>query len=131
MAKYDPDSWPACWILSLIAQDNIHAFYTSKLWKRFKRKILTTRPCRCQLCEQKRPAILTPLRRPWENKTSPTDDRPVATVHHVNEVRRRPDLALSEYDETGCLNVVIVCPSCHWDEHHKRNDLMDKIPERW
>lgn len=50
-------------------------------------------------------------------------------VHHRNEIRQRPDLALSEYDDRGQLNTVIICPGCHWEEHHKR-----KLPvteERW
>ena len=126
---YDPDSWPASWILRLIAKDQLKEFYLSTHWKRFRLRLLKSRPCRCQLCEQKEPAVLTPLRKPWEKKSDSNDRRPVAIVHHVNEVRKRPDLALSEYDEHGQPNTVIVCPGCHWDEHHKR-----KIPvtaERW
>lgn len=126
---YNPDSWPASWILQLIAKGQLELFYLSKEWKRFRLYILKSRPCRCQLCERKTPAVVTPLRKPWEKKSSSNDRRPVAIVHHVNEVRKRPDLALSEYDEYGEPNTIIVCPGCHWDEHHKR-----KIPvteERW
>ena len=32
--QYDPNKWPACWILELIAQDRLHEFYTSGLWLR-------------------------------------------------------------------------------------------------
>lgn len=131
MAKYDPDQWPACWILSLIAQDNLAAFYHSGLWRRVRDKVLRTQPHRCYLCERKRPAQLTPLRMPWEKPKGSDDKRPVAIAHHVNEVRRRPDLALSEVDDLGRRNIVVICPSCHWNEHHKRNALLDKIPERW
>lgn len=126
---YDPDSWPACWILQLIAQGELKHFYLSREWKRFRLRILKSRPCRCQLCETKSPAVLTPLRRPWEKQSGSNDKRPVAIVHHINEVRHRPDLALSEYDEAGHLNVAIVCPSCHWDEHHKR--FIPVTEERW
>ena len=101
----------------------------SKQWKRFRLKLLKSKPCRCQLCEQKVPAVLTPLRKPWEKKRDSNDRRPVAVVHHRNEIRQRPDLALSEYDDRGQLNTVIICPGCHWEEHHKR-----KLPvteERW
>ena len=98
---YDPDSWPANWILQLIAKDQLGDFYNSKQWKR----------------------------KPWEKKRDSNDRRPVAVVHHRNEIRQRPDLALSEYDDRGQLNTVIICPGCHWEEHHKR-----KLPvteERW
>ena len=101
---YDPDSWPANWILQLIAKDQLGDFYNSKQWKRFRLKLLKSKPCRCQLCEQKVPAVLTPLRKPWEKKRDSNDDR-------------------------GQLNTVIICPGCHWEEHHKR-----KLPvteERW
>lgn len=126
---YDPDSWPACWILQLIAKGRLEEFYNSGLWKRKRAAILKSRPCRCQLCEAKTPAVLTPLRKPWEKKSGSNDRRPVAIVHHRNEVRQRPDLALSEYDEEGNLNLVISCPSCHWNEHHKRRALVTE--ERW
>ena len=126
---YDPDSWPANWILQLIAKDQLGDFYNSKQWKRFRLELLKSKPCRCQLCEQKVPAVLTPLRKPWEKKRDSNDRRPAAVVHHRNEIRQRPDLALSEYDDRGQLNTVIICPGCHWEEHHKR-----KLPvteERW
>lgn len=64
-----------------------------------------------------------------EKELRSNDRRPVAVVHHRNEIRQRPDLALSEYDDRGQLNTVIICPGCHWEEHHKR-----KLPvteERW
>lgn len=123
--EYDPDSWPAAWVLQLIAKGDIHAFYNSPEWKQLRRRILTTRPCRCQICEGKSPAVVTPLRRPWDKDNG----RPVAVVHHINELRRRPDLALSEYDPQGHLNLAIACPSCHWNEHHKR--ARPVTPERW
>lgn len=131
MAKYNPDLWPARWILSLIASDNLQAFYHSRYWNNFRITILRTHPHRCYLCERKKPARLTPLRMPWEKPKGPNDKRPVAIVHHVNEIRKRPDLALSELDERGRRNVIVICPACHWGEHHKRNELMQIIPERW
>ena len=67
---YDPDSWPANWILQLIAKDQLGDFYNSKQWKRFRLKLLKSKPCRCQLCEQKVPAVLTPLRKRSETVTT-------------------------------------------------------------
>lgn len=125
---YNPDAWPASWILQLIAKKQLEDFYQSKEWKALRLRILKTRPCRCQLCEMKIPAVLTPLRKPWE-KSDSNDRRPVAVLHHMNEVRRRPDLALSEFDDEGRPNIVIICPSCHWEQHHKR--FIPVTEERW
>lgn len=42
---YDPDSWPANWILQLIAKDQLGDFYNSKQWNPKKGNIkLTYRP---------------------------------------------------------------------------------------
>ena len=92
---YNPDAYPANWVLQLIATDNLHAFYKSPEWRRTRRAVMT--------CGN--------------------------TVHHVNELRQRPDLALSEYDELGRVNLVVLCPSCHWERHHKRR--VEVAPERW
>ena len=82
MAKYNPDSWPAVWVLQLIANGNLHSFYTSREWKRLRREVLKHQRRRCWDCAHKAPAVNT---------------RGV-TVHHVKPLRERPDLALSEYD---------------------------------
>lgn len=50
-------------------------------------------------------------------------------VHHVHPLRVRPDLALSDFDESGNPNLVVLCDSCHWDMHHQRRAV--EIPERW
>lgn len=113
MAKYNPDSWPAVWILQLIANGNLHSFYTSREWKRLRREVLKRQRRRCWDCAHKAPAVNT---------------RGV-TVHHVKPLRERPDLALSEYDEAGNINLVCLCASCHWDRHHKR--AAPATPERW
>lgn len=111
--KYNPDLWPACWVLQLIANGNLHAFYTSTEWKRTRRKVLKRQRRRCWDCEHKSPAKITRG----------------TTVHHINELRQRPDLALSEYDEAGRPNLVCLCSSCHWERHHQR--LREITPERW
>ena len=110
---YDPDSWPARWILQLIAAGRIHDFYNSKLWKKLRDKVLKDQRHRCWDCMHKRPARITRA----------------DTVHHVHEVRERPDLALSEYDEHGQINLICLCSSCHWDRHHQRTEPVTE--ERW
>lgn len=113
MAKYNPDLWPACWILSLIAEGDIHSFYVSGYWKKKRRDVLKHQKKRCWDCMHK----------------SPARNRRGVNVHHLNPVRLRPDLALSEFDEFGKPNLVCLCASCHYDRHHQRRQL--KIPERW
>lgn len=111
--KYNPDIWPASWILGLIAQDNLHAFYVSAEWKDLRKVVLKKQKSRCYDCMRKSPAV----------------NRRGVHVHHVNPVRERPDLALSEYDELGNINLICLCDSCHWDRHHQRKKIL--IPERW
>lgn len=113
MAKYNPDLWPASWILSLIASGNIHGFYVSREWKAKSKEVRKKQKCRCWDCIHKRPAVL----------------RRGVIVHHVNPLRERPDLALSEYDEAGKINLICLCESCHWERHHQRKQI--EIPERW
>lgn len=113
MAAYNPDLWPASWILSLIAAGNVHGFYVSREWKQLSRRIRKQQRCRCWDCAHKSPARIS---------------RGV-TVHHVIPLRERPDLALSEFDERGNPNLICLCHSCHWDRHHQRKLL--EIPERW
>ena len=110
---YDPDAYPANWVLQLIATDNLHAFYTSPEWRHTRRKVMKHRKRWCWDCAHKSPAV----------------KKRGNTVHHVNELRQRPDLALSEYDEQGRVNLVVLCPSCHWKRHHKRR--VEVTPERW
>lgn len=113
MAEFNPDSWPASWILSLIAADNLHAFYVSGPWEHLRDDVLREQKGRCWDCERKRPALVTDAN----------------TVHHVKPVRERPDLALSRFDENGNVQLVALCESCHWDRHHQRKAV--RIPERW
>lgn len=116
--QFDPDSWPACWVLSLVAEDNVHAFYVSRWWKD-KCKAILRKDCngrsrrRCYDCERKVPALPTLA----------------DTVHHVHPLRERPDLALSNVDEHGHIQLLPLCSSCHWDRHHQRKTV--QIPERW
>lgn len=113
MAKFNPDSWPASWILSLIAADTLHAFYVSRWWKDLQAEVLREQRHRCWDCARKSPARVTKAN----------------TVHHVHPVRIRPDLALSKLDDAGRPQLIALCESCHWERHHERKSV--RIPERW
>ena len=110
--EFDPDSWPACWILAMIARDGSpREFYHSKLWARKRAEVMRHQHGECWACKHKRPAILTTAA-----------SGATIVVHHRNELRKRPDLALSEYAPDGSLNLVLLCESCHWDAHHERRE---------
>jgi hypothetical protein len=110
---YDPDAFPACWVLGLIARGQLHRFYTSGRWLRLRAEVGKEQKHRCWDCAHKSPAV----------------NRRGVTVHHVQPVRERPDLALSKTDERGEVQLVCLCASCHWDRHHAR--AAEITPERW
>lgn len=117
--EFDPDSWPASWILGMIARDgDAHAFYVSPLWRHKRREVLRNQHGECWACKNKTPSVLT-------NAASGA----TMTVHHLHELRQRPDLALEEFAPDGSPNLVVLCESCHWDMHHSRRAC--HIPERW
>lgn len=119
---FDPDAWPANWILDMIARNgDCSEFYASGIWKRKRRKVRKDQhdKCWCHLHPDKFPHL--------------AGSRPelvdADTVHHIHPVRIRPDIALSDLDEDGNQNLVCLCPSCHWHLHHRAQ--APKIPERW
>lgn len=108
------------WIQSLIKENRIVAFYNSRRWIRLRDSELGMDHGTCVLCESR-------------GKFSSS-----VTVHHVNEVRLRPELALSRFyvDREKKLkrNLISLCKNCH-NEVHKRGPYRVKriplTPERW
>lgn len=64
-------------------------FYQSEKWKRKRKRILRRDKYECQMC--KRYGII----------------REAVTVHHIQELEDRPDLALTN------SNLISVCQACH------------------
>lgn len=117
--EFNPDEWPACWILEMIARDgDAHEFYTSSLWRRKRKKVLRSQHGECWACKRKQPPVLTT-----------EADGATMVVHHLRDLRQRPDLALSEFAQDGTPNLVVLCSSCHWDMHHSRREFENQ--ERW
>lgn len=109
------------YINRLIEEDNIYKFYKTKDWLELRQEVLQDKHYECQSCLSK-------------GKYTRAD-----CVHHVNEVRHRPDLALSkkyidiqgkEYD-----NLIPLCNNCHNIVHdrigawNKKDKYRNK--ERW
>ena len=110
----------AQWIEELIAEDKLYKFYKTKEWLRLRQNIFDKYHNECQECLK-----LGKYTR-------------AETVHHINEVKDRPDLALSEYfiDEDGKQrpNLIPLCKRCH-NAAHCRFSPAEKRPqlneERW
>ena len=70
-------------------------FYESKEWRRLRKIVLKMDKYECQECKT------------VGRYTKAT------TVHHVNHLRDKPDMALNIFDELGNRNLISVCKSCH------------------
>lgn len=111
----------ATYIRQLIREDRIELFYFSDDWKELRRDVLDELHNECQECLKK-------------GKYTEAD-----CVHHVNEVRHRPDLALSKFyiDREGRKQrqLVPLCNRCHNIVHDKLGEWQRKDKffneERW
>jgi 5-methylcytosine-specific restriction endonuclease McrA len=108
---YDVHSWPACWILELIATGKLHAFYISPAWRKARAEVIAAQHGECQECAGKGKRVTASM------------------VDHVKPLRERPDLALSMHDEHGKIQLRALCDSCHWHKHHKARPHINV--ERW
>lgn len=111
----------AKYIHRLIEEDRIEVFYHTEDWKELKQEVLDELHYECQECLKK--GIYTRA----------------DCVHHVNEVKHRPDLALSKYytDHEGKQHrqLIPLCNTCHNIVHDKlgkwqRKDRFSN-EERW
>ena len=100
----------------LIQDHNIHAFYKTTEWLHLRLEVLKEQNNECQICKAKK--IYTKA----------------TTVHHVNYVRRHPELALSkfyEYMGKKLLNLLAVCDDCHKEIHKGYKPKGFTNNERW
>ena len=95
------------WIRKLIREDKIYLFYKTDDWLELRDDVMRDAHYECQHCLKdgiyKRAEM----------------------VHHINEVRKRPDLALTrEFTDAitheKIINLVALCNSCHEKEHPDR-----------
>jgi 5-methylcytosine-specific restriction endonuclease McrA len=94
----------ASWIRELEKEGKLYRFYKTEEWKELRRSILEEHHHECSWCKRKEPAVYTKA----------------AHVHHVNEVKDRPELALSRTyrDAEGVKdNLVPLCMMCHNEAH--------------
>ena len=109
------------YIRQLIAENNIEQFYQSDDWKELRKEVRRELHNECQEC----------LKRGIYTRAD--------CVHHVLEVKNRPDLALSKYytdrDGQQQRQLVTLCDTCHNIVHDKlynwqRKGKFDNT-ERW
>lgn len=109
------------YIRQLIRDNKIELFYYSEDWKELRQDVLDFFHNECQECLK-------------TGRYTKAD-----CVHHINEVRHRPDLALSRYYIDGqgnkCVNLVPLCNQCHNIVHDKLSKWQRKDKfmneERW
>ena len=97
----------------------IHRFYVWGKWKKVRAAVLNMDKHECQMCKAK--GVY----------------RRADTVHHVNYVKKHPELALEVwFDWKGKRkrNLISLCHSCHEEVHGYRKEKFMKEPiteERW
>lgn len=97
----------ASWIKKLIKDNEIWKFYKTDDWEELRDDVLKDAHWECQHCLRKGKYTRAVM------------------VHHINEVRKRPDLALTRefihpITKQRIINLVALCNSCHELEHPDR-----------
>lgn len=111
------------WICELIKDGKLYRFYKTDEWLSLRERILRQHHNECAWCDA-------------EGRYARA-----VTVHHINEVKDAPSLALSETyrDDEGKThpNLVPLCAKCHNKAHgrfqgaKKRTDKQPLTEERW
>lgn len=95
----------AAHIRQLIAEDKLYIFYKSRAWVELRNEVLRENHYECAHCSRHGRYTRAVM------------------VHHVNEVRKRPDMALTKIYIDGegreQKNLVPLCFACHEAEHDR------------
>lgn len=106
MRLSDYESTAQC-INDLIRKGKVKEFYSSAPWLKLRMQVIKESNFECQLCRAKGEVV---------TDTGETDDtgkkKRVLSVHHIQELRKRPDLALTR------SNLICICDECHYQIHH-------------
>lgn len=113
----------AAWIRELEAENKLARFYKTAEWRNLRENVLQENHFECRMCADR--GIYTRA----------------DTVHHVREVRERPELALSrtylDKDGNECEQLVPLCNRHHNEVHERFGEInfprKDKFKnvERW
>lgn len=103
-AIMDTKMWTADKLRELIQENKLYKFYKSKEWIALKNEVLKEFHNECLWCRER--GII----------------RKATQVHHIQFVKKHPELALSKYytyNGKRYRNLVPLCQDCH-DKAHKR-----------
>ncbi|MFR2998990.1 MAG: HNH endonuclease [Enterocloster sp.] len=104
-------------IQKLIIEGKLHDFYNSTDWKKLRKQVLKMDKYECQICKSK------------------GRYRKATTVHHVNYVKKHPELALDMYytwQGTQKRNLLSLCHDCHEEVHgYRKKEKKLLTEERW
>lgn len=114
------------WIRELIEKDEIWRFYKHPEWIALKEQILKENHYECRIC--KNSGIIT-------RYDTDKDGNKVllSTVHHVQWLKKYPELALSrtyEWNGKEYPNLIPVCKACH-NKCHKEKGFKNKNKRFW
>lgn len=108
------------WIRELIANGEEWRFYKTREWLNLRAQIMEKHHNECQECLKRGKVTAAKI------------------VHHINELKDRPDLALREFyvDAKGIKreNLVAICQDCHNIAHGRicANEHKPQLnKERW
>lgn len=120
------------WIEELISDGELWRFYKCKDWINLKSQILKEAHYECAICREQGKITRYDINSKGERQL-------ISTVHHVQHVRKHPELALSRtYTYKGQIydNLIPVCKSCHNKLHPEKRKIkssQEKFTneERW
>ena len=105
------------WIEELIEKGELWRFYKSKEWIELKQSVLKENHYECEECKKR--GKITRYDIDDEGKKTL-----LSTVHHVQFVRKHPELAMSRiytYHGKKYVNLIPVCKACHNKLHPEKN----------
>ncbi len=101
------------WLRGLIKANKTQLFYKTKEWQRVRTAVLSLDKNECQMCKA-------------QGRYTRAD-----TVHHINELKHKPDLGLSVWNENK-RNLIAVCATCHEIAHKHRHKYTEPLTkEQW
>lgn len=108
-------------IKRLAKENKMYKFYTSRSWQRIANQVRKEQHNECQICKA-------------NGRYTKAN-----VVHHVNHIRKRPDLAYSktytDADGTDKPQLICLCHNCHeiiHDRNHsKKNHKGFFTSEKW
>lgn len=110
----------ASWIRELISAGKLYLFYKSPEWLALRNEVMEDHHWECEKCA--RLGAWEKAGGSWR-RSERVFLRRAETVHHEHEVRKRPELALTRWEEDAAGNrrelLHPICNLCHNEEHER------------